>query len=294
MFESRYTRCFAATAGGFAPEEPRMKNNTLAIALASLLVGGVAVAAFQGNRDDGPRADIAPAAGEAALSDDALGFTDEAVRPDEGRLEYARVLAVEPITEREPQYATVLGSEAIRETTTSTSPRQVCEDVVVQERLPERDGNVGGTVAGAVIGGLVGNQVGSGNGRKLATVAGAVGGGFAGREIDRRHVGGQVVERVDRQCRTVQDSSQSSRVVAYNVTYRNPDGTTGSMRTDSKPANRIALGDAEVTVGYDVTYSYDGTERSIRMDERPGDRLPVIDGQVVTQVAAADGVSDRG
>jgi uncharacterized protein YcfJ len=269
-----------------------MKNNTLAIALASLLVGGVAVAAFQGNRDDAVRADVARPADATQL--EGLGFVDDAAVPAEGRLEYAQVLAIAPITEREQQYATVLGSEAIRETTTTSSPRQVCEDVVVQERLPERDGNVGGTVAGAVIGGLVGNQVGSGNGRKLATVAGAVGGGFAGREVDRRHVGGRVVERVDRQCRTVQDSSQSSRVVAYNVTYRNPDGTTGTMRTDGKPGNRIALGETEVTVGYDVTYRYDGMERSIRMDERPGDRLPVIDGQVVTQVAAVDGATDRG
>ena len=269
-----------------------MKNNTLAIALASLLVGGVAVAAFQGNRDDGPRADVASLAGEDARVGDAFGA--EGALPSAGRLEYAPVVAIEPITEREPLYATVIGSEAIRETTTTSSPREVCEDVVVQERLPERDGHVGGTVAGAVIGGLVGNQVGSGNGRKLATVAGAVGGGFAGREVDRRHVGGRVVERVDRQCRTVNDSSQSSRVVAYNVTYRNPDGTTGSMRTDSKPANRIALGDSEVTVGYDVTYRYDGVERSIRMDERPGDRLPVIDGQVVTQVASVDGDTSRG
>jgi len=266
-----------------------MKNNTLAIALASLLVGGVAVAAFQGGRGDTPRSDIAQRA-----SDEAPGFAEDPAIPAEGRLEYARVLAIEPITKSEPQYATVIGSEAIRETTTTSSPREVCEDVVVQERLPERDGNVGGTVAGAVIGGLVGNQVGSGSGRKLATVAGAVGGGFAGREIDRRHVGGQVVERVDRQCRTVSDSSQSSRVVAYNVTFRNPDGTTGTMRTDSKPGNRIALGDTEVTVGYDVTYSYDGAERTIRMDERPGDRLPVIDGQVVTQVAAVDGDTTRG
>ncbi|MGY0611487.1 glycine zipper 2TM domain-containing protein [Luteimonas sp. A501] len=272
-----------------------MKNNTLAIALASLLVGGVAVAAFQGNRDDAPRADIAPAAGLVdSNGNGALGFGDDAAIPADGRLEYARVLAIEPVTEREAQYATVIGSEAIRETTTSNSPREVCNDVVVQERLPERDGNVGGTVAGAVIGGLVGNQVGGGNGRKLATVAGAVGGGFAGREVDRRHVGGQVVERIDRQCHTVQDSSQSSRVVAYTVTYRNPDGTTGTMRTDSKPGNRIALGDTDVTVGYDVTYSYDGVERSIRMDERPGDRLPVIDGQVVTQVAALDNGPDRG
>jgi uncharacterized protein YcfJ len=268
-----------------------MKNNTLAIALASLLVGGVAVAAFQGGRADMPRADISPAATSLDTSGDVI---DEGAIPSAGRLEYAEVTSVKPITEREELYATVIGSEAVRETTTSTTPRQVCEDVVVQERMPERDGNIGGTVAGAVIGGLVGNQVGSGNGRKLATVAGAVGGGYAGRAVDRRHVGGQVVERVDRQCRTVQDSAQSSRVVAYNVTYRNPDGTTGTMRTDSKPGNRIALGDQDVTVGYDVTYRYDGDERSIRMDARPGDRLPVIDGQVVTQVASVDGDTQRG
>src|SRR5690606_27536941 len=201
--------------------------------------------------------------------------------------------AIEPITESEPQYATVIGSEAIRETTTTSSPREICEDVVVQERLPERDGHVGGTVAGAVIGGLVGNQVGSGNGRKLATVAGAVGGGFAGREVDRRHVGGRVVERVDRQCRTVNDSSESSRVVGYNVTFRNPDGTTGNMRTDSKPGERIALGDSEVTVGYDVTYRWDGQQRTVRMDQDPGTQLPVIDGRVVTQTASAEGATLR-
>ena len=151
------------------------------------------------------------------------------------------MLAVQPVTESGQIYATVLGTEPVRETMTSTSPREVCEDVVVQERLPERDGNVGGTVAGALIGGLVGNQIGGGNGRKVATVAGAATGGYVGNRIDRNHVGGRVVERVDRQCRTVQDSSQSSRVVAYNVTYRNPDGTTGSMRTDSNLAQMAMI-----------------------------------------------------
>ena len=85
---------------------------------------------------------------------------------------------------------TVIGTDPVRESSTTTTPQQVCEDVTVQERLPERDGNVGGTVAGALIGGLVGNQVGGGNGRKAATAAGAVaGGGFispsAGRSAMR-------------------------------------------------------------------------------------------------------------
>jgi len=250
-----------------------MKGNTIAIALASLLVGGVAVGAYHNSREV-----VAPIAGTAG--DDARG-TDAATRARD-TLDFADVVDVRPITETGQLYATVLGSEPIRETVTSSAPREVCEDVVVQERLPERDGNVGGTVAGALIGGLVGNQVGGGNGRKLATAAGATAGGFIGNRVDRNHVGGRVVERVDRQCRTVQDSSQSSRVVACNVTYRNPDGTTGSMRTDAKPGNRILLGDEQRTVGYDVTYVYDGAERTVRMDERPEDRLPVINGRVMT------------
>ena len=270
-----------------------MKNNTLAIALAALLVGGVATAAFMNNRapQDPQFATATPAANLVAGSD--LRADDSSI-PASGRVEYAQVIDIDPITEKQQLYATVIGSEPVRETSTTSTPREVCEDVVVQERAPERDGNVGGTVAGAIIGGLVGNQVGDGDGRKLATVAGAVGGGFAGRAIDRRHVGGQIVNRTDRQCRTVQSSSQSTRVVAYNVTYRNPDGTTGTMRTGSKPGNRIALGNEQKTVGYDVTYRYDGQERTVRMDEKPGERLPVIDGQVVTQVAAVDGASNRG
>ena len=271
-----------------------MKNNALAIALAALLVGGVATAAFMNNRAPTDAAITAPANSAPALGLGADLKADDSAIPASGRVEYAQVIDIDPITEKQELYAQVIGTEPVRETSTTSTPREVCEDVVVQERAPERDGVVGGTVAGAIIGGLVGNQVGDGSGRKLATVAGAVGGGFAGREIDRRHVGGQVVTRTDRQCRTVQSSSQSSRVVAYNVTYRNPDGTTGTMRTGSKPGNRIALGSEDKTIGYDVTYRHDGQERTIRMDEKPGERLPVIDGQVVTQVAAVDDEADRG
>lgn len=276
-----------------------MKNNTLAIALAALLVGGVAVAAFQNNSEKRPDYIAAGAENDYALGlnsgprmDVDAAIDDNAI-PARGRLEYANVVDINPITEKQQLYAQVIGTDPIRETSTTSSPREVCEDVVVQERMPERDGNVGGTVAGAVIGGLIGNQVGGGDGKKLATVAGAVGGGFAGRAIDRRHVGGQVVNRTDRQCRSVSSTSQSSRVTGYNVTFRNPDGTTGSQYMGSKPGSRIALGTDDKVVGYDVTYRYDGDERTIRMDQKPGDRLPVIDGQVVTQVAAADG-NDRG
>jgi uncharacterized protein YcfJ len=263
-------------------QEHDMKNNTLAIALAALLVGGVATAGFINNRSH----DRAPDDGFYTVAQPADGAA-----PAAGRVEYAEVVDVQPVTEREPRYATVIGTEPIKVSSTTTTPQQVCEDVVVAERLPERDGNVGGTVAGTLIGGLVGNQVGGGNGKKAATVAGAVAGGFIGNRVDRNHVGGQVVNRTDRRCRTVNRSSTSSRTVAWNVNYRNPDGTTGSMRSDSRPGERIALGDGERTIGYDVSYRLDGQTHTVRMDQRPGSQVPVIDGQVVTKVAA---VADNG
>lgn len=264
-----------------------MKNNTLAIALGALLVGGVATAGYMNNTDRNQleRDDAALLAATGGVLDrPALA----APLKSSGRVDYADVVDVKPITEREALYATVIGTDPIRVSNTTSTPRQVCEDVVVSERRPERDGNVGGTVAGALIGGLVGNQVGGGNGKKAATVGGAVAGGFIGNRVDRNHVGGQVVNRTDRRCRTVNASSTSSQTVAWNVTYRNPDGTTGSMRTESKPGKRIALGEGERTVGYDVIYRLDGRTHTVRMDERPGAQLPVINGQVVTQVAAID------
>lgn len=267
-----------------------MNKNILAVALASLLVGGVAVAAYNSFRGNDVQQAAFTTAPDGTLATSLTGdlATNGAIEGQQaGRVEYADVVNVKPVNKKQALYATVIGTEPVRETSTTSSPREVCEDVVVQDRLPERDGNVGGTVAGAVIGGLLGNQVGGGNGRKAATAAGAVAGGFVGNRVDRNHVGGRVVTRTDRQCRTVQSSSQSSRVVAYNVTYRNPDGTTGTMRTGSKPGNRISLGSENVEAGYDVTYRYQGQEQTIHMHERPGQRLPVIDGQVVTQTAAS-------
>jgi len=271
-----------------------MNKNILAVALASLLVGGVAVAAYNSFRSD-------PAADNAFVtpSDDlAMGLTGDVAADGsiagQPRVEYAEVVKVAPVNKKQQLYATVIGTDPVRETSTVSTPREVCEDVVVQDRLPERDGNVGGAIAGALIGGALGNQVGGGTGKKAATVAGAVAGGFAGRAVDQRHVGGRVVDRVDRQCRTVSESSQSSRVVGYNVTYRNPDGTTGTMRTGSKPGSRISLGSENQVVGYDVTYRYDGAEQTVRMEDRPGERLPVVDGEVVLQTAAAGGDTTRG
>lgn len=275
-----------------------MDKNILAVALGSMLLGGVAVASFNSfsTKAEADFQPVRPTPAMGATQLDASVSTRAqiapvapvaVVEPARPQLEYADVVDIDPVTRKTPLYATVTGTEPVRETSTTSVPREVCEDVVVQERLPERDGNVGGTVAGAIIGGLVGSRIGDGNGQKAATVAGATAGGFIGNRMDRRHVGGRVVSRTDRQCRTVSDTSTSSRTVAYNVTYRNPDGTVGSMRMGSRPGKRIRMGSDTQTVGYDVTYRYQGVEDTIRMDRRPGTRLPVVDGQVMASASGA-------
>lgn len=214
------------------------QTSTVLIAVGALLVGGIATAAFMNGREQPADVETPPVEesladvqdGDDAAMDDALQTT---------ALDYAQVLKVEPLTEKQKVYATVIGTEPVRETTQTTVPHEVCEDVVVQERLPEKDGNVGGTVAGAVIGGLLGNQIGGGSGKKAATAAGAIAGGVIGNRVDRNHVGGKVVTRTERQCHTENAISESTRVTGYNVTYRNADGTTGTMRMASKPGSRV-------------------------------------------------------
>ena len=254
-----------------------VKGNTLAIALGALLVGGVATAGFINNNDRGSTNPMAVDGAYRAADDAANG------------LAYADVVSVEPVIEREERYATVIGTDPVRESSTTTTPQQVCEDVAIQERMPERDGNVGGTVAGAVIGGLLGNQVGGGSGKKAATAAGAIAGGVIGNKVDKDKERGQVVTRTERQCHMEDTVSESSKVPGYNVTYRNADGTTGTMRMASKPGNRIAMGNTDRVLGYDVTYLLDGQQGTLRMDSKPqGDRLPVVDGQVVTSTTALE------
>lgn len=259
---------------------------TVLIAAGALLVGGIATAAFMNNRDAAPDPIVAPA-DPALAADDALAAGADDLQAS--TLQYAEIVKVEPVTEKEKVYATVIGTEPVRETTQTTVPKEVCEDVVVEERLPEKDGNVGGTVAGAVIGGLLGNQIGGGSGKKVATAAGAVAGGVVGNQVDKRHVGGKVVTRTEQQCHTENSVSESSKVTGYNVTYRNADGTTGTMRMASKPGSRVAMGNSDKVVGYDVTYRYNEQEGTLRMDRKPEtDRLPVVDGQVVTSTAALE------
>ena len=216
-------------------------DNKLILGLGALLAGGVAVAAWQGRED------------------------------------YARVVEVEPVFEQEEAFAQVVAATPV--TDVVATPRRICNDVAVQRRLPERDGNAGGAIAGALIGGLVGNQVGGGSGRRAATVAGAVAGGFAGREADRRHVGGRVVADTERRCQTISEAKE--QVVGYDVAYRTEDGKRGQLRVAENPGERVSIGPQDKIVGYEVTYRYEDVKRTVRMDRDPGNRLPVVDGKVV-------------
>lgn len=188
---------------------------------------------------------------------------------------YAEVVSSTPITEKEPIYGDVISSTAVTEMRTGS--RQVCEDVAVEKRRPERFGNKDGAVIGAVAGALVGSQIGGGDGKKLATVAGAVGGGFAGREIDRRHVGGEKYTEIEQQCHTVTEPREE--VIGYDVQYRS-EGEVSTTRVDKKPGAQILLGERDKVIGYDVTWSYEGQTGSLVMDEDPGDRLPIENGVI--------------
>ena len=142
----------------------------------------------------------------------------------------------------EPTFAEVLAVEPVTETT--KTPREVCDDVAVNEQAPVKDPNrIAGTAIGAVAGGLLGNQLGGGSGRTLATVAGAAAGGYAGNQVQKNLQEKDTVSRTERRCKTVYES-----------------------RTQ--------------TVGYDVRYRLGKEEGQVRMDRQPGPQIPVKDGQL--------------
>jgi len=224
-------------------------SKTLVAAIAAVLVGGVAIAAYQTNRG-----------------------------------EYAEVIESVPVTQQVQLFADVTQVDAITET--RTGPHEVCEERVVEYVSQPKDPNrITGTVAGAVVGGLIGNQVGGGSGRRLATVAGAAGGAYAGREVQgRQQAGSQRVEqRTETQCRTVNETRED--VVGYHVTYTF-DGETKRERMSARPGDRIPMGEKEETIGYDVTWQYKDRTDTVFMEEDPGRRLPVEDGRVIVSTTA--------
>jgi uncharacterized protein YcfJ len=149
----------------------------------------------------------------------------------------------------EPEFAEVLAVTPVTETV--KTPKEICEDVVVNEQAPVKDPNrIAGTAIGAVAGGLIGSQIGGGSGRTLATVGGAAAGGYAGNQVQKNMQEKNTVSRTERRCRTVQESHTQ-------------------------------------TIGYDVRYRVGEEEGVVRMDHQPGPRIPLKDGQLQLAAPAA-------
>lgn len=141
-----------------------------------------------------------------------------------------------PVQPAGPQFAQVVAVQPITQSSTTSSPRQVCRDeqVAVPETYKDQH-QVGGAVAGGLVGALAGHMVGGGKGKTLATVAGAAGGAFAGHEIQKKHQEDNATKMETRNvCHTVTDKSTSTKTVGYDVTYT-LNGQTGHVRMDRNP-----------------------------------------------------------
>lgn len=153
------------------------------------------------------------------------------------------VTGYKAINESKPVFAEVVSAKAVKETI--KTPREECEDVEVQKKVPVKDEHrIAGTAIGAVAGGLLGSTIGGGSGKKVATVAGAAAGGYAGNQVQKNMQEKDTVTEVERRCKTVYDTSEKHH-------------------------------------GYDVTYRLDGKQDVVRMSFNPGSQIPVKDGKLV-------------
>jgi uncharacterized protein YcfJ len=142
-----------------------------------------------------------------------------------------------------PKFAEVVSVKEAKETI--RTPREVCEDVVVQKKAPVKDEHrLTGKVVGGVAGGVLGHQIGGGSGQTVATIAGAAGGAYVGNKVQKNMQDKDVVTSTERRCKTVEDTS-------------------------------------EKLLGYDVAYRLDGKEGAVRLAYDPGKQIPVKDGQLV-------------
>lgn len=158
----------------------------------------------------------------------------------------------------QPEFAQVVAVTPLKQSTTTSSPRQVCQDEQVQVPETYKDKHqIGGAVVGGLVGALVGNQVGGGKGKKVATLGGAAAGAFAGHEIQKNH-----------------QEKNATKTETQNVCKTVTDKTTKTT-----------------TAGYDVTYTLNGKTGHVRMDHNPGigTGLPVQNGEVVAGDAKSSG-----
>lgn len=159
----------------------------------------------------------------------------------------------------QPLFAKVVAVKPVKQSTTTSHPRQVCqnEQVKVPETYKDKH-QIGGAVVGGLVGALAGHQVGGGKGKTLATVAGAAGGALAGHEIQKHHQeNNQYTTETRNVCHTVTDKSTSTKTVGYDVTYT-LNGKTGHVRMDHNPGvgNGLPVRNGVVVAGGKQSGSY--------------------------------------
>lgn len=141
-----------------------------------------------------------------------------------------------------PKFAEVVAVKEITETI--KTPREECQDVLVQQQAPVKDPNrIAGTVIGGVAGGVLGHQIGGGSGKTIATVLGAAGGAYAGNQAQGYMQKNDTDTSTQRKCKTVYDISH--KLTGYDVTYRLED-KEGTVRTSFKPGSTLPVQDGQV------------------------------------------------
>lgn len=142
--------------------------------------------------------------------------------------EYARVVAVEPVTEK------------------VETPREECHDKVVTRQKPVKDKHqITGTVVGAVGGALLGDALGGGGKNTGAKIAGAAVGGYAGNKTHEKIQENSTYQTTERVCNTVVDVSE--RTVAYDVKYLIGD-ELGEVRLDYDPGGTLPMENGELAL----------------------------------------------
>lgn len=183
----------------------------------------VAAATLAGCGNGSPQAGAMPANATMATS-----AATAALPPGEA--------AASPTAGAQPEFAQVVAVQPVTQSSTTSTPRQVCADeqVAVPETYKDKN-QIGGAVVGGLVGALAGHQVGKGKGKTLATLGGAAAGALAGHEIQKKHQENNATKMETKNvCHTVNDESTKTTTVGYDVTYT-LNGKTGHVRMDRNP-----------------------------------------------------------
>lgn len=141
-------------------------------------------------------------------------------------VEYARVVAVEPLVQR------VSVQVPVRE----------CYESYATAPAGGHGSTVVPTVAGGVVGGLIGDRFGGGSGRDAMRMLGVLVGASIGHDsaVRRQQYAGGTVSYPVSECTTRYENRIDERVTGYNVTY-DYHGRRYMTRTDHHPGNRIPV-----------------------------------------------------